>query len=242
MVRSNKTSEDSATQIPLNIALSPENDFANFYVTERNRESVAAVASLAQDPTPAVAWLYGEPGSGRTHLLEATCLQAKKLQRAVVYLPMQDLCAGTADGALEGLEYGDLLCLDDVQCLQNSPAWQEALFHLYNRAQQNQTVLLLSADRAPRQCDFELRDLASRLSSALVYRLHPLNDADKVAVLKLRANNVGLQLSAEVCEFIMRRGERGMGALCSIINQLDHASLAAQRKLTVPFVKQVLGW
>ncbi len=234
--------DDSATQIPLNIALSPENDFANFCVTERNRESVAAIVSLAQDPTPAVAWLYGESGSGRTHLLEATCLQAKKLQRSVVYLPLQDLCAGTAEGALQGLEHTDLLCLDDTHCLQGSPAWQEALFHLYNRVQQSRSVLLLSADRAPRQCEFELRDLASRLNSALVYKLHALDDSDKAACLKLRANNVGLQLSDDVCEFILRRAERGMSALCRTINQLDHASLAAQRKLTIPFVKQVLGW
>ncbi len=234
--------DDSATQIPLNIALSPENDFANFYVTERNRESVDAIASLSQCKTPAVAWLYGEAGNGRTHLLEAACLQAQKLQRAVVYLPLQDLCAGTADGVLEGLEHADLLCLDDAHYLQDSAAWQEALFHLYNRVQLSRGVMILSADRAPRQCEFKLQDLASRLNSSLVYKLHSLDDAAKAACLKLRANNAGLQLSDDVCEFILRRGERGMGSLCKTIQQLDHASLAAQRKLTVPFVKQVLGW
>lgn len=234
--------DHSATQIPLNIALSPQNDFANFYVTERNRESVDAVASLAQCNAPAVAWLYGESGSGRTHLLEAACLQAQKLQRSTVYLPLQDLCAGAADGVLEGLEQVDLLCLDDAHHLQSSPVWQEALFHLYNRVQQSQAVLLLSANRAPRQCNFELQDLASRLNSTLVYRLHTLDDAAKAACLKLRANNAGLQLSSDVCHFILRRGERSMASLCNTIKQLDHASLAAQRKLTIPFVKQVLGW
>lgn len=234
--------DDSASQIPLNIALSPENDFVNFYVTERNRESVDAIASLSQCKTPAVAWLYGEAGSGRTHLLEAACMQAQELYRSVVYLPLQDLCAGTADGVLEGLEHSDLLCLDDAHCLQDSAVWEEALFHLYNRVQQSRAVMILSADRAPRHCDFKLQDLASRLNSALVYKLHPLDDAAKADCLKLRANNAGLQLSNEVCQFILRRAERGMSALCSTIKQLDHASLAAQRKLTVPFVKQVLGW
>ncbi|MGI9287000.1 MAG: DnaA regulatory inactivator Hda [Pseudomonadales bacterium] len=233
---------DGATQIPLNIVLPPENDFANFYVTERNRESVNAIALLAQCETPAVAWLYGESGSGRTHLLEAACLEAQHLQHSVVYLPLKDLCASEPDGVLEGLDQMDLLCLDDVHCLQDSAAWQEALFHLYNRVQQGQTNLLLSADRAPRLCDFDLRDLASRLNSALVYRLFALDDTAKAACLTLRANNAGLQLSAEVCDFILRRGERSMGALCQTIKQLDHASLAEQRRLTVPFVKQVLGW
>lgn len=234
--------DDGTIQIPLNIALSPENDFANYYATEHNREAVDAIAALSHCKAPAVAWLYGEAGSGRTHLLEAACLQAQKSQHSVVYLPLQDLCAGNAEGVLEGLEHADLLCLDDAHCLQGSAAWQEALFHLYNRVQQSQAVMLLSADRAPRQCKFELPDLASRLNSALVYKLHPLDDAAKADCLKLRASNAGLQLSNEVCEFILRRGERGMGALCSTIKQLDHASLAAQRRLTVPFIKQVLGW
>lgn len=231
-----------ATQIPLNITLPPENDFANFYVAERNRETVSAITRLAQSQTPAVAWLYGEPGSGRTHLLEAACLQARQSQLSVVYLPLQEVHGGDPEGVLDGLEQVDLLCLDDIQCLQDSPAWQQALFHLYNRVQQQHTILLLSADRAPRQCDFQLRDLASRLNSALVYRLFALDDTDKAACLTLRANNAGLQLSTEVCNFILRRGERSMGALCQIIKQLDHASLAAQRKITVPFVKQVLNW
>jgi DnaA family protein len=234
--------KDTTAQIPLKIALPQENDFANFYVIERNRETVSALTGLAQCETPAIAWLYGESGGGRTHLLEAACLHAQQLQRSVAYLPLQELCTGKPDGVLDELEQVDLVCLDDVHRLQDSASWQQALFHLYNRVQQSQTVLLLSADRAPRQCDFELRDLASRLNGALVYRLHALDDAAKAAWLTLRANNAGLQLSAEVCDFILRRGERSMDALCKTIKQLDRASLAAQRKLTVPFVKQVLGW
>lgn len=231
-----------AKQIPLNIALPPENDFANFYVTDRNRETVSAITRLAQGQMPAIVWLYGESGSGRTHLFEAACLQAQQLRRSAMYLPVQEVRASDPQGVLDGLEQVDLLCLDDVHCLQDSSAWQEALFHLYNRVQQRSMVLLMSADRAPRQCHFELRDLASRLNSTLVYRLFAPDDAAKAACMTLRANRVGLQLSAEVCDFIMRRGGRSMGALCQIMQQLDKASLTAQRKLTIPFVKQEMGW
>lgn len=232
----------AAPQLPLNIALPPENNFANFFVAERNQEAVAALQRLAQCEVAGVAWLYGDSGSGCSHLLEAACLQARQKQRSIAYLPLRDLSGSDPDAVLDDLEQVDLLCLDDVHCLQGRETWQQALFHLHNRLQQSGAVLLLSADRAPLRCHFELRDLASRLNSALVYRVHALDDADKTACLKLRAQNAGLQVSTEVCEFILRRGERSVQALCQVVTRLDHASLAAKRKLTVPFVKQVMGW
>ena len=88
----------------------------------------------------------------------------------------------------------------------------------------------------------KLADLQSRLSLALVFQLHDLSDEDKLRALQLRASRRGLQLSDEAGRYILTRGERTMSKLFAHLECLDQASLQAQRKLTIPFIKATLNW
>ena len=122
------------------------------------------------------------------------------------------------------------------------PEWAEALFHLFNRIRDAGHYLLIAADAAPRQLEIALPDLDSRLRWGVVLRIQALDDDGKLAALRARAYDRGIDLSEEVAQFILNRSPRQTGELFLLLDHLDQASLSAKRKVTIPFVKQLLGW
>ena len=115
------------------------------------------------------------------------------------------------------------------------------MFHAFNRMRDAGKQLLIAADASPRKLPIKLADLQSRLSLALVFQLHELSDDDKLRALQLRASRRGLQLPDDVGRFLLARSVRSMTVLFDTLEQLDTASLQAQRKLTIPFLKEALG-
>ena len=157
------------------------------------------------------------------------------------YLPLAEL-ADYGPELLDNLEQCELVCLDDLDAVAGRADWEEALFHLFNRLRDAGKRLLLAAATSPRELGVQLPDLQSRLTLALVFQLQELADEDKLRALQLRASRRGLQMPDEVGRFILTRGARSMSALFELLEQLDQASLQAQRKLTIPFLKETLGW
>lgn len=155
-----------------------------------------------------------------------------------MYLPLAEL-AEHGPQLLDNVEFCDLLCLDDIQAVAGQRHWEEALFHAFNRLRDAGKQLLIAANAAPRELGVELPDLQSRLSLALVFQLHELSDDDKLRALQLRASRRGLRLPDDVGRFILARSVRSMTVLFDTLEQLDHASLQAQRKLTIPFLKKL---
>ena len=135
----------------------------------------------------------------------------------------------------------DIVCLDDLQAIVGDTDWEVQLFHLFNRMRDAGKVLVVAADRAPNALDCQLRDLLSRLQWGLVMPVNDMNDDDKLLALQMRAQSRGFDLPEEVALFLLKRFSRNMHDLISIFETLDQASLQQQRKLTIPFVKEVLS-
>lgn len=185
-------------------------------------------------------YLWGPPGSGKTHLLQACC-QALSHHGSTMYLPLS-LLKEWGPKMLDDLEDQSLISIDDIEAIVCDAHWEEALFHLYNRVRDNeQTILIISAQAPPANLGIRLPDLQSRLNWGLVMQLHELEDQDKITTLKLRARKRGFELSDSVVRFLMNRCARNMHDLHQLLDRLDEASLVAQRKITIPFVKHILG-
>ncbi|SDU13775.1 DnaA regulatory inactivator Hda [Halopseudomonas salegens] len=230
-------------QLPLGIKLRDDATLVNFYPGPNLAcvEAVARLADPARQLDESVMLLWGAQASGRSHLLQAACHQLAERDGLAMYFPLAEL-QQHGPSLLEGTESLDLLCLDQLDAVVGDSAWEEALFHLYNRVREQGGRLLLAADAPPRQLGLQLPDLSSRLSWGLVYQLQPLSDADKQAALIMRAERRGLQLSEDAVRYLFSRAGRSMSELFDLLEQLDQASLQAQRRLTVPFIKQVMGW
>ena len=226
-------------QLPLGLQLKASARFSNF-VAGPNAELIGQLRQAARAPGETFFFCWGSAGSGRTHLLQACCHQAASDGRTVAYVSLRDT-VGLSPALLEGWEQFDLVCVDDVDAVAGDPDWEEALFHLYNRMRESGSTLIVSASAAPAQLRIGLPDLLSRLGWGAVYQLKALDDTQRMQALQLRARQRGCEMPDETASYLLRRLPRDMPALFDLLDHLDQASLAAQRKLTVPFVKSVLG-
>ena len=228
----------SHLQLTLGIRLNDSASFANYF-PGRNAEVLNHLRACAQGSSNLPVLVWGAAGSGKTHLLHAASHDATAHAKYPAYLPMRDAALWSPD-VLEGLEHCALVCVDDVDAIAGLPAWEEALFHLYNRMSEQRTCLVLSAAAPPTELKLNLPDLASRLAWGLVLHLEALDENDKLAALQLRAQHRGFELPSDVAQFLLRRCPRDTPSLFALLDRLDHASLAAQRKLTIPFVREFI--
>lgn len=226
-------------QLPLPFTFNPEMGFEQFH-PGANAEPIRHLQRTAAGTGEPLIFLWGEPGTGKTHLLNACCRMACQLKRSASYLPLAVLGEHGPD-MLEGLEYQDLVCIDELDQVVGDEAWESALFVLFNRLRELNRDLIVAAETPPAQLPIHLPDLKSRFSWGLTLRLHPLSDEDTLAVLELYARSLGLDLSPQVGRFLLVHYRRDLPALKWLLDQLDHATLAAKCKLTVPFIKSFLG-
>jgi DnaA family protein len=220
-------------QLPLGVRLAETARFDGF-VAGPNRE---AFELLAGGAPPRLLWLWGRAGTGKTHLLQASCAAVGQAGGTAAYLDLET--TGTPE-LLEGFEVLELVCLDSLERVADDAAWNAAIFRLHTLMQDGPGRLYVASNGPPASLRFSLPDLRSRLLAAPVLQLHELAEEDRVAVLEQRAGRLGLVLPRESAAYLVQRMPRDMHSLCAALDRLDLAALAAQRRLTVPFLRQVL--
>lgn len=224
-------------QLPLALRWPRRQRFEHFHAGN-NAAALAAVQSLATEPGAPWVYLAGPAGSGKSHLLMAACHAASNTGRTVQYLPLARLADHPA--AIRGVAGSELLALDDLQAIAGNRDAEHALFDLYNRARAEGTALLFAANVIASQLELGLPDLRSRLGACTQFALKPLDDAERREVLKSQAALRGIQLDDAVLDWLFSRYARDLGALLDLLDKLDQASLAAQRRITVPFLRDFL--
>lgn len=225
-------------QLPLSLGLKDSATFATF-VTGPNAEALAALHRLTGSAWEPHVYLWGAKSTGKSHLLQAICHAAGERDTASVYLPLASI-EQFPHTVLDGLENLPIVCLDDVQYVAGKEDWERALRNLFERIQETRSSLIIAGSGLPAELSIELPQLASRLAGCLMLSLKPLPEADQLEALRLRANHRGLRLTAEVERYLLRHYGEPLSMLFEALEMLDTASLAAQRKLTVPFVRDTL--
>ncbi len=226
-------------QLALGMWLRQSATFQN-YVAGQNAQAIEAVRRACDGGEERFIYFWGAGGAGKSHLMQAACHAASAQERSAVYLPLDE--AGLAPEMLEGLEQMTLVAVDNLDVIAGQPEWEAALFHLYNRIRdQGQGVLLFASSLPLASLPIVLPDLQSRLAWGLVFQLHTLGDNEKLAALQQRADQRGFALSEEVGRYLLRHYPRDMTALFDLLATLDRRSLAEQRRLTIPFVKETIG-
>jgi DnaA family protein len=209
--------------------------FASFVVGE-NAQACAALRG-SRPVAPPVVWLWGRAGSGKSHLLQAACADAGEHNEAAAYV---DLALAPSSAMLEGCDTLGLVCLDGLDAVAAVPEWNAAIFRLHTLLQDGSGRLVVASSNPPAGLSFTLPDLRSRLLAADVHQLSKLGEAGQCEALRVRAAGRGLELSEEAALYLVHRLPRDMHSLFAVLDQLDEASLAAQRKLTVPFLRDAL--
>jgi DnaA-homolog protein len=232
-------------QLTLSVQLPDDETFKSYQsavnqsVCNLLNDFISTKAELSQENTIYGFYLFGIQGVGKSHLLHACCAQAQENQQTSVCLSFSELRHLSVE-VLDGLEHIDLICLDDIQFISGEASWQQAVFDLYNRVSEHNKKLIITGNKSVQDLQLSLPDLRSRLSWGYIEQVKPLSDDEKLLAIQFRAQQRGLLLTDEVARFLLTRLSREMSSLLDALDKLDKASIREQRKITIPFIKDVL--
>lgn len=230
-------SDPASGQIPLALRFPPDQRFESFHAPDPGL--IAPLRAAAAAPSGQRIYLAGPRGSGKTHLLLAACAQAEANGYRTGFASLHGV-AGRVSEALEAVHRHDLVALDGLGAIAGNREDELALFHFHNRAQDAGASLIYSAAEWPDALGLVLPDLRSRLMQCVRIALPMLDDAGRAEVLRLRAARRGLQMDQSAIDWLLRRVGRDLSGLASLLDDIDRAALAAQRRVTVPFLRNIL--
>lgn len=226
-------------QLTLAVQLRADATFDDF-VPGADRERVELLRAQAEgaDGGEQQILIYAASGSGKSHLLQAACHARRAAGGRAACLDLAD--ASLEPAVLSGWDDHALLALDGLDAVVGSAGWEAALMVLLQERRDARQATLIAAARPVAELPVQLPDLATRLSWGPVLALSGLDDAARREALQRRASARGLELPAETLDYLLTRASRNMGQLDALLGRLDRASLAAKRRLTVPFVRTVM--
>jgi DnaA family protein len=222
-------------QLPLGIRLQDRAVFASF-LPGSNALALSAAQQLGSAQGEPLLYLHGADGTGKSHLLQAICAAVP----GSVYLPLAQLLHHGAE-VLEDAAQRPVVALDDLNAVAGDPDWERALFGLYNDCLAGGVCLAVGASAPAMHLGVGLPDLRSRLAAMPQFALRALDESQQRDALKLRAAQRGIELPDETVQYLQRRFVRDMTRLHELLERLDLASLQRQRRLTVPFIREILG-
>ncbi len=223
-------------QMALDIGLAPVPTLDNF-VAVSNEAALDHLRLWVGNPlrSPVPTLLWGEGGSGKSHLLRAVRETLREHGGRVGWLDAQTLHPGEYD------EHWEAVLLDDVHLY--TAEQQAAAFNWFVNAQAPAhgpaRWVLAAGDRPP--ADLQLReDLRTRLGWGHVFQLKALGEAERRSVLRRAADERGVFLGDEVMDFMLNRFSRDLSSLMMLLDQLDAYALRTQRAITIPLIKSML--
>ena len=225
-------------QIGLPLRLKDQASFENFFAGD-NEQIVALLQNPDANPDLRVIFLHGAKGAGKSHLLQAFCKARSRAPQAPAYVSLG--LEGVGPEMIADLSGSQVVCLDDIDSVSGNASWEEAMLALYERLIPSEGSLLVAGRYPPSQVGFGLADLATRLASGGTWRVQPLNEAQLPEAMQLRARLRGLELSGAVVAYLLRRVRRDPATLFALLDQIDDEAFSHQRRLTVPFVRELAG-
>jgi DnaA-homolog protein len=227
-----------AEQLPLRFEFRANQTFDDFYPGS-NWEIIDQLRKAVAGTSEQLIFLWGNLGYGKSHLLRACCQEAFNLDVSSFYLDLSDSVSIKPE-LLAGLEGFEVVCLDNIDALAGREDWELAFFNFFNQHRDRNHRLILSASCSASALAFTLADLQTRLNWGLCLKIQALDDNDKIAALTHKAQHMGFDIAPHVARFLLTHYDRNLPSLWLVLDKLDWASLAAKRKLTIPFLKQIL--
>ncbi len=225
-------------QFPLEFEFQANRGFNTFFPAS-NQKIVTQLQELILGTSEQQIFLYGETALGKSHLLQACCQFAHKKGMNSFYYPF-DKKRLPVLSMLDGLDKVKLVCFDDLGEISGNLDWEQAFLNFLNQHLANNNHLIISSCLHPKDINTKLVDLQSSLNAGLILKLKPLEQDQIIEALIHKANYMGITISIKVAHFLVTHYASDMSSMWVLLEQLDKATLSAQRKLTIPFLKQIL--
>lgn len=226
-------------QLPLLLQPKESSTFSSFF-SGSNQLAVDILSDIFNGGGEQQVFLWSGEGLGKSHLLLAACEMASRHGLTASYLPLDEM-QNVSTEILQGVENLDLVAIDGLDAVLGNVEWELALFSLINQARELAVSLVFAAEKSPAELDMILPDLRSRFTWGPVFQLKSLSDDEKRSALQTRASARGLELPDNVANYLLENYPRDLFNLFDNMDKLDQASLVQQRRLTIPFVREVLS-
>lgn len=200
------------------------------FVSNTGDELIAALRRQMQAQDGSWLYLWGAPGTGRSHLLQAATSESRHGGRSSAYVRAEQ-------GGDLAMSAGLLLALDDVELLDADG--QAALFRALIQAREARGSLILAGNAPPQHLPLR-EDVRTRIGQALIFEIPPLDDNAKGVLLLQHAAARGMFLDADIVEYLLRHGRRDQAWLMGVLDALDEASLSQARPITLPLLREIL--
>lgn len=227
-----------AKQIPLRFEFQSNQSFSTFY-PGNNQEIINHLHQLPSN-NEQLTFLWGDAGTGKTHLLQAVSQETNKQGKTSFHFSFNKNNLPSAS-MLDGLENIDLVCFDNIDQISGNAEWEHNFFNFYNVHRDNSKQLVLSSTCPPKFLAFQLTDLKTRMSWGLTFKINYLSDEQILKALIHKANYLGFEIPLKVGQFLMTHYARDLPSIWKILDKVEQETLAAKRKLTIPFLKQIMS-
>ncbi len=224
-------------QLPLEFEFQSNQSFNTFY-PGNNAEVINHLQHFFSHDEQQI-FLWGETGTGKTHLLQAACQESIQHNKTCFYFSFDGKQLPDTE-MLIGLESFDVVCFDNIEKIVGNTDWEHAFFNFFNLHRDNNKQLILAANCPPKYLTIQLPDLKTRMSWGLTLKIIPLSDEQQLDALIYKANDLGFEIPVNVGKFLMSHYARDLPSIWVLLDRINHATLAAKRKLTIPFLKQIM--
>ena len=245
--------DDSPRVNPYQFRLNPAQNFNSFIVGSGNQFASAACQNVAETPAKTYnpLFIFGGVGLGKTHLLNAIGNQmiAKNRDARVVLISAEDF----TNEVVNGIRFQrmrefrekyrmncDALLVDDIQFLAGKESTQEEFFHTFNALHNSGRQIVVTADRYPKDIKGLEERLRSRFDWGLVADVQPPDTETKVAILRKRADEEGIELPQDVAFFIARYASSNVRELEGTLTRLLAMSNFHAAPVTLEFTRRCL--
>ena len=227
-----------AAQIALPLSFDRQFSFDNYFSQQRKLIVDNLMSLIASQGEPIIG-LWGGSGSGKTHLINASAHYARQQDLSFQLYDGIELARYDAD-LFEDLETCQVLAVDNLDALCGHRKWEEKFYQLINISRNEELKLLFTLTENPSYLNCQLADFQSRLSWGLLLQLPTTGENEIANIIKLRAAMLGIDLSEEVIGYLLTHYSRQLTEQIELLRILDNASLSAQKRITIPLIKQTL--
>ena len=226
-------------QLPLALRWPAHQRFESF-VVGGNGAGIDLLRHAASGDEIDRVFLSGAGGNGKTHLLIAACAEAASADRSAQYLDLSRVSSELAN-TIRRFGGSEVLAIDNVHAIAGVDESEHALFDLHNRCLAEGSTLLFAANEPPHALNLALPDLVSRLAACTQWQIRALDETERRRVIRALGASRGLEMDEAVLDWLFTRKARDLGTLVALLDRIDKAALAAQRRVTLPFLRQLFA-
>ena len=223
-------------QLALQIQINERASLNNFFVSKNNNKTFQILKDLLNSNNGAQIFIDDLGSNGKSYLLQAICNDFSNSNNSSIYIPMEE-AINLDPSILEGVSELNLICIDDVDLINNRREWEIALFNLINECYEKECFLLLSGSINKLEA---IPDLVSRIKKMETLRLEAINDDELLEATQAISKNLNIEISDKNLNYLMNNSRRDIKTIFRTLSQLEKESLERKKSIGLNLIKEVI--